>query len=67
MVSVPAVFILFQMLLSYKSSLCEVVCDLRFAKRNKQDDFIAFYTCCSYPPNMLGKIASLVMNILIYR
>jgi len=56
------------MLLLHKPPLSrwEVVCDLRFAKRNKQGDFMALDTGCSYPPEMVGKIATLVMNILIF-
>ena len=59
----------FQMLLPHKPPLSrwEVVCDLRFAKRNKQSDFMAFDTGCSYPPEIVGKIATLERNILIYR
>lgn len=32
----------------------EVVGDLRFAKRNKQGDLMAFDTGCSYPTEILG-------------
>jgi len=45
----------------------EVVGDLRFAKRNKQGDLMAFDTGCSYPTEMLGKTATLQMDILVYR
>lgn len=57
------------MLLPHKPPLSrwERVCDLRFAKKNKQGDFMAFDTGCSYPPEMASKIAALARNILIYR
>lgn len=59
----------FQMLLPHKPfrSRWEVVCDLRFAKRNKQSDFMAFDTGCSSSPETVGKIVTLAVKILIYR
>lgn len=45
------------MLLPHKPPLSrwEVVCDLSFAKRNKQGDFMAFNAGYFYSPEMVGK------------